>query len=209
MLPLVVAMSACASPQGEPTPVVPSVAAMWKEQIDAVLSGQPSDFEKQALADYAVSDSEFAEARDLYAQCMTELGWVVEFHGTQGSMTIYSASGVSHDGRTSDDDDHRCAAHTLDTVESLYIGMRENPEGTTGVELIRACFNAHNVADGAGLSDDEFERMIVDPQYHPSTPEGKVCFFDPTGESGVTVEQAEEWDANKQVIAVTPDPTSR
>ena len=61
---------------------------------------------------------------------------------------------------------------------------------------IQACYQTKNVADGAGLSSDQFTQMIDDPSYVPSTPDAVLCFWDPDGSLGWTVEEAETAQAN-------------
>jgi len=64
-------------------------------------------------------------------------------------------------------------------------------------QLVRLCYQKNSVPDADGLSDTQFEQLLADPTYHPSTPEGKVCFYDPTGSNGTTVDQAESFDQQK------------
>ncbi|MCL2482648.1 MAG: hypothetical protein FWF43_04370 [Propionibacteriaceae bacterium] len=86
---------------------------------------------------------------------------------------------------------------TLNYIEPIYLGMKNNPRGLTPGQQMRACYDSHNVADGKGMSDDEFQAMLDDPMYHPSSPDALVCYYDPTGALGITAEQAAQADANK------------
>ena len=178
----------------QPAPSV-TIAPMWKNMIDQVLADpNSSDFEKQALSDYVITDAEYAEARDLLAQCMADKGRIV---------TNNSDGGYVVQGDGSSNDFIACETGTTGNIEPIYLGMRENPQGLSHAQLVRACFEAHDVPDGEGLSDDQFEQMVDDPDYHATTPEGILCCWDPTGSQGFTVEQAEGLDANSTRVTVT------
>ena len=62
------------------------------------------------------------------------------------------------------------------------------------------------VSDGTGLSDDQFEQMLWQDDYHASTPEGKLCFWDPTGSEGMTLEDAQITDANAERVTIDVQP---
>jgi hypothetical protein len=93
------------------------------------------------------------------------------------------------------------------TISSIYQGMRSDPLGLTNEQLIRACYQAHNVPDGLGLSDDQFSQLIDSDSYVPSTPDALVCYWDPDGSQHMTLEQAQQWQANKEgpKIVIGPD----
>jgi len=80
--------------------------------------------------------------------------------------------------------------------------MQSNPQGLTAVQQIRACYEQHGVPDGAGLSDEQFGQLVNAPDYHPSTPDGVLCFWDPTGSAGLTLEEAQRFEENKTTVAL-------
>jgi len=57
------------------------------------------------------------------------------------------------------------------------------------------------VPDGAGMSDDQFAQMVSANGYHASTPQGVLCYWDPDGSQGMTVEQAEEQDQQRDTVS--------
>ena len=81
-------------------------------------------------------------------------------------------------------------------LEYLYYGMKNNPQGLTHNDTIRMCYEENGVPDGESMSDDQFSEMLSDPDYHASTPEGVLCFWDPTGSEGLTLQQAQAMDKN-------------
>jgi len=50
--------------------------------------------------------------------------------------------------------------------------------------------------DGADLSADQFSEMISDVNYHASTNEGILCFWDLAGLKSLTLQQAKAMDLN-------------
>jgi hypothetical protein len=189
----VVVLTSCA---GGPPPDsgVPSatIAPAYRTAIDQVLAKpDTTDFERQILSDYQITDAEYQEARERYKQCLTDLGWVVE-DSPDGGYQYSGAPGTPDEGQAVPHTvTESCSAHTIQNIEGLYRGMRQNPEGLSKAQQVRACFEAHSVPDGAGLSDDALIAWLYSADYRPSTPEGLLCRYDPTGSLGLTVEQAE------------------
>ncbi|MDR1265432.1 MAG: hypothetical protein LBK42_07675 [Propionibacteriaceae bacterium] len=197
---LALGLAGCAA---GPSESGPSLAPIWQEQFDQALADDGlSDFERQVLSDYQVTEAEYQEARDRYRSCMADQGWLVTDQ-SDGGYSIVSAPGNTQDPPPPPQVHNGCMTGSTAWIEPLYLGPRDNPSGETRVQQIRACFQAHDVPDGAGLSDDQFAEMLYDINYHPSTPQGKLCLFDPTGSEGMTVEQAEAMDANNNVARGT------
>lgn len=180
---------------------------MWLDQFNQALADPNlSDFERAVLSDYQITDAEYQEAKDRFVSCMANLGWVVTY-AADDSYSTSATPGTSHpDPLAVITDGQTCEVGTTGWIQPIYLGMRENPQGLTREQQIRACFQKNGVSDGAGLSDDEFAQMVDDVNYHASTPEGILCYQDPTGALGYTVEQAEEIDAAPRVqVSVGPD----
>jgi len=197
-------LASCSSTK-EPSPTV-TIAPMWKDYIDEALADPKlTDFERQVLSDYQITDAEYQEARDRFKQCMADQGWIVT-DMPDGSYMTSGAPGTPNENQAvSLETQSQCSAGTTDWIEMIYFGMKDNPGGLTFAEQVRACFVAHNVPDGANLSDDQFDQMIRDDNFHASTPEGVLCYWDPTGAGGLTVEQAQSMDQNPRVT-FTPGP---
>ena len=193
LLPFVLLLSGCTNAQ--PAPSV-SIAPTYKSQIDQILANNPTDFEKKVLSDYQITDAEYREAQELFIQCMADQGWTVVLT-PEGTYSITGTPGSGNENSfVPDGVSESCSSGTLDGVEAIYFGMRDNPEGLTMPQQIRACFSKEKVPDGAGLSDSEFEAMLQDPTYHPSTDAGILCRWDPTGSGGLTLDQAKQMDAS-------------
>ncbi|MDR0283556.1 MAG: hypothetical protein LBI33_01490 [Propionibacteriaceae bacterium] len=179
---------------------------MWKTYIDNALDDpQLTEFEREALSDYVITDSEYHEARGKFVQCMADKGWEVT-DLSNGSYSIRGMAGTANENQgVSFDVQIACQVGSTNYIEPIYFGMLENSRGLTWAQLVRACFEKNGVAEGAGLSDDQFTDMVSAPSYHPGTPEGKLCFYDPTGSQGMTIEQAEMSD-QQPTAPVTASP---
>ncbi|MDR2348736.1 MAG: hypothetical protein LBD90_09045 [Bifidobacteriaceae bacterium] len=178
---------------------------MFRDQIDQVLNGDPSELERAVLADYEIDDAEYRRAQAAYKACMEEHGVDVVVDADGEGYTLHDAEG----GPVVDVDsmNFTCQEGTISAVEPLYLGMKSNPRGLTGAELMRECYREKGVPDGDGLSLAQFEEMVFADDYRASTPEGAACFWDPTGYDGITPEQAVEMDKNRvtKVIEEYPD----
>jgi len=140
---------------------------------------------------------------------MAGQGWTVTYDGHGYSVT--AAADGPHVGETVDSTTNtQCENESLSYVEPIYLAMRDNPSGLSGPMLTRECYQRNGVPDGAGLSDDAFTAMIEDQTYIPSTPEGCVCLFDPTGSNGLTPDAAVDLAknrANTASVVITPTST--
>ena len=191
---LALTVTACASTTPSPES---TVAPMWRDMISQKLADpNTSEFQRQVLADYQVSDDEAEEAVDGYVQCMADHGWTAHM-STAGTGGFEATPGGPQDPKAvpNMDDYLNCQAITTDIVLMVYNGMKDNPQGLTRPQLIRACYQAHDVPDGAELSDDAFAQLVNDSSYRASTPQGKLCFYDPTGSEHMTVDEAVAHDA--------------
>ena len=176
-------LSGCAqSPPSE------TIAQVYRDQMNSVMNDlETSDYVRQVLADYRVTDAEYQETRDLFKQCMADRGWTVTL--LSPGYSVAPAPGGPQDVPGSDpyDDDYACTTELSD-IEPIYRAMINNPKGLTWAEQVRDCFKAHDVPDGADLSDDQFDELVSDVDFHASTPEGKLCYHDPDGSRGITLE---------------------
>ncbi|MCL2736763.1 MAG: hypothetical protein FWD75_09095 [Propionibacteriaceae bacterium] len=175
----------------------PTIAPFWRDRIDQILADpSTSAFERQVLSDYAVTDAEFHEAQQLFSQCVADQGWTVVF--TDSGYTITATPGGGHDDEFPPASlNQDCQIGSLNYIEPIYRGLRDNPLGLTPAQTIRACYEQHGVPDADGLSEDEFTALLNDSDYHPSTPAGVLCFWDPTGAEGLTQQQADGFEAHK------------
>jgi len=146
---------------------------------------------RQILSDYVITDAEYKQAQDRFVQCQADLGFTVTFNADGG----YSQSAKDPKATPAEMSaaDKACTDEGFAYIQQLYYEMRSNPNGLTNAELIRQCFTKAGVSDGAGLSDDQFSELVLDPNFKPSSAEAQLCILDPAGTQGVTLEQAEQY----------------
>ena len=178
----------CSSSSSAPPTGMPS---MWVAEYDKALADPKlSDFERSVLQDYAITDAEYQEARQRFKDCMADLGWIVT-DTANGSYDIVGAPGTANVNQAPDASvTEGCSVGTTAYIEFIYLGMKSNPSGVSWAQQIWSCFQRNGVPDGAGMSDDQFEQMVTDPHFHASTPQGVLCYWDPTGSGGWTIDQA-------------------
>lgn len=201
---LAVLLSACNN--NSPSQASVTLPAMWRDQYNQALADPNlTDFERRVLSDYTITDAEYKEATDKFVTCMTNAGWTVTYNSDGGYSTV-PAPGTTHASPTASiQDGYSCSLGTTAWIEPIYLGIRDNPSGVTRDQQIRACYDKHDVPDGAGMSDDQFAQLVDDVNYHASTPEGILCYQDPTGSLGYTIEQAEQMDsAPRALVSVGP-----
>jgi hypothetical protein len=192
---LLLPLAACSAKAPAP---VETLAPRWRQMIEQVLKDpQTTDLQRQILSDYVITDAEYNELKTQFNQCMNDHGWVLD-GGWSG------APGSGNEQKGAAEDILSCEDATTGWVEPIYYGIKDNPSGLTTTQLIRDCFTAHDVPDGADLSDDAFEEMIWAPDYRPSTPEGMLCVKDPDGSQGLTVAAAEAMYDSSPNVAATP-----
>jgi hypothetical protein len=169
---------------------LPRVPAMWRDLVNTALAGPLSDFQRQALSDYQITDDEYAQAQELFGQCMAGFGWKVDWTDQNDNYQSSSLPGTTRNVAYQDTDDRQCSSTSLATVRELFWGMKSNPRGLTSEQQIRACFDRHDVPYDHTMTDDEFAGLVDDAAYTPPTDAGTVCLFDPTGSQGMTVADA-------------------
>jgi hypothetical protein len=187
----VLGLAACTSSDGEAA--TETVSTAWRVEIDTLRNGDLNEFERDALADYHISDQELSEAKDRFRSCARQMdpSYEVVF-GEDGSTEIGPSDGKSNAFEGDAEYEHQgkileCEKGTTAIVFSVFYGMKSNPENLTYAELVRRCFEESGVPDGEGMSDDEFKDMLQPPGqdqlYVPSTAEGKACMDDPFASS--------------------------
>jgi len=205
----VAGLAGCTGGTPSPTPTPSGVATgLWAQKIAQGLADPNiSDFQRQVLSDYVITDAEYQEAQDRYVQCMADVGWTVV---PQGSMyEIDPAAG--NPGQAGSDqelsDNSTCTATTIAYIQPIYLGMQSESNGSDHLVaadlLIRACYLKYGIQDGTGLSDDAFSTLMEDPNYWPSSPQADLCWMDPREESGLTPEQAAEYIKSRKSYEMT------
>ena len=198
------ALAGCVSAPSEPSTDVPQY---HRDLVDQVLA-EPgvSDFVREVLSDYRVTDAEYTEARERFAQCMADEGWEVTYPSDMGGYTVTSLAGVHGDDEPDTFASLRCGPGTLDGIDMIYLEMRDNPAGLTPAEMVRNCYQERGIPDGEGLSLDAFEQLVFSLDYQPSSAEAFRCWMDPDGRYGITLEMAEEMLASSQTGTIGEGP---
>lgn len=215
VIPIVLTLAGCTlsapvtADTGSPPPE--TLSQFWRTQFQEVLDDPAlTEFERQVLSDFEITDAEYREAQDRFVKCMADQGWEVTFRSDGGWSTgAIPGSAADRNGQSvPDQTSDRCENGSVNQIAALYQSIRANPDGLGQADLIRACFEQHGVPDGAGLSDDQFVELIEDPDFHASTPEGVVCFWDPTGSEGYTFEEAQVFDQGERERVTVSIPPS-
>lgn len=162
---LLALLAGCSGGGSEPEP---SIAAMYRSRIDQVLENSPSKLEKAVFADYRVTDAEYQQARAELKKCVeaAPYGFVVTLQPTQTSIEwpagLSESMGGDAAAQTVVDTTMRdCEQGTTFSIEPVYLGMRDNPEGLSNVQLIRQCFDREGITHGKDLTDEEFQTEVV------------------------------------------------
>ena len=163
LVALLATLAACSPAPVEPSESVPEVADANRAWIDGILAGEVSDFEREVLADYWVTDEEYARARETVRSCMEDRGYAVILG--EGQMSVYPRSGSAAVRGTAeetlsaqDEALAECEAGFLPNVEAAYSGLRHNPEGWSWYEAIQACIERlglEELDEGRGMPEDE------------------------------------------------------
>lgn len=128
----------------------------WAEEIRTAQSSAKSDFQKKVLSDGVITQEEYIEALDRWVACMEDAGLtagvVPEGDGT------FSYSIASADGDIDRQND-TCREATVDGIDSIYIGMLQDPANRTGPELMRDCLVAAGKLDGSFTAIDMEEQL--------------------------------------------------
>jgi hypothetical protein len=147
-------------------------------------------FEKNAMVDYWVTDAEYQKAVNLFSQCMKDKGYIVSYSTLTDQYTYTQRSDMV--AMDVGDAIAACQVGTTLHLEPLYELERHNPDVLQQWQLIQACYTKNDVPDGKGMSSEQFQQMINDVSYCPNTPSAKLCFMDPTGQFGITQQQADQ-----------------
>jgi hypothetical protein len=145
---------------------------------------------------------------------MLDLGWDSEIYDNALTQTVISAvPGGPHDTADKESstwldnqsaDMDRCQKPMWKVVE-VYWGAKSNPSSLTQLQLMHQCYDKYGVRESQGMSEDEFEHMIMSPTYKPSSDEAQLCMLDPTGLGGWTLEQVAQMRAVDEASA-SPQP---
>ncbi|WP_157557264.1 hypothetical protein [Isoptericola dokdonensis] len=170
------------------------VPELWRAQIDQVLATDDPDVtveHRAILEDYAVSDAEYQGLRQELSDCLTDHGIEHTMDPAGGGLETADLPGDAEGSQTMELST-ACMDGTTGPVESIYLGMRENPEGLGQGEALRRCLDDADATEYAGVSEDELERLITTAELKPTTAEAQLCTMDPFGSQGVSLDVARQ-----------------
>lgn len=185
-------LAACSSASGAD----PQTPELWRTQIDRVLQGDASEVtetHRAILADYVVTEAEYGELKQDLSDCLSAHGVEHELDPAHGGTLDTQELPGDDDGSQTLELTTACLDATTGPVESIYLGMQENPEGLSRGEALRRCLDAAGASEFSGVSADDLEHRLAAGELVPSTPEAKLCEVDPFGTLGLTLDDARRY----------------
>ncbi|GAA2447617.1 hypothetical protein [Agromyces soli] len=134
---------------------VPAFSGPWAGEFADAFRQSGSDFEREALRDGSISESEVAEAENLFGNCMKDRG--LDFNGFKpGGGFDFGLGGADPDQANAIADE--CSVSSgVNTVVSLYFAMQRNPQNQDEAEIIAACL-VEERAVPAGYTASDYTR---------------------------------------------------
>lgn len=160
----------------------PSIASNspYREDFEIAINEAESQFQRDVLADFAISFAEYEEAAVRWVQCVEAAGYSASFE-RQGELHQYSTSGAGSEGAADS-----CRESTLAHIEPLYAALVWNPEKKDWDELYAECLVDRGVVtepfSGADYREAEMEYGPDDPRrpWKDDDPEARACFDNPS-----------------------------
>ena len=114
-----------------------------------------TDFERTILEDDEISEAELDEARQRFARCVEDLGYLVTFgeHGMRIEYPGVDASNVAETEAASEKS-FECEVGSTSVIEPLYAAVRSNPEGGDYRQNAVECLIRHGVAPASARAED-------------------------------------------------------
>lgn len=164
---VVLALAGCSAGAPGTVDVVPEVAEAWRVQIDQDLArGHYGEFEREVLADYWVTDEEYARAREPIPGCMAERGFDAKLRPEGG---LEFAADPAYWGELDLGDPEVEAAGDAafeecegnrGWIEMYYWDMRANPEAWDFWEALIRCAERHGLSEAIGMSTEEIRLAL-------------------------------------------------
>ena len=172
-------LAACSS---QPSGTVTSEA--WAVDLQAAQRQSTSDFERDVLADGAITREEYVESVHRYIDCMRQNGYSTQaVDDLQSGVFQYRTS--QEIGSTDIDDQvsDQCRSGSVEIVEPLYVGMLTNPMREDFNLLVLSCLRRKGLAPD-GLSLTEFKSLYWDsnsnPPWNPVDDRVVLCGINPS-----------------------------
>lgn len=143
-------------PAGRGAIATPEFSGPWADEFVDSYRRATTGFEREALADGRISDSEFAEMEDRFATCLSDKG--VSFAGFKagGAFEFTPGPGMSADAANAITDD--CSARSgLNTIGYLFFAQQRNPQHLDEATIMAACL-VRKRAVPQGYSSSDYDR---------------------------------------------------
>jgi len=110
----------------------------WADELSSVYGRASTDFEREALQDGVVSDSEFSEMETRFSRCLASRS--VAFDGFQpGGGYEFRPTGTTTTEEANKQADACSAESGLDTVGYISFAMQRNPDHLDDAKIMAEC----------------------------------------------------------------------
>lgn len=157
-------VTACSA---QPAADGPEVAEAWRVQIDRDLArGHLGELAREVLADYWVTDEEYARARAPIPGCLAERGFIATLP-PDGGLEV--AADPTHWGDRDLEDPEVAAAgeaaieaceNGSEWIGMYYWDMRSNPEAWDYWEALARCAERLGLTEAAGMATEEIRVAV-------------------------------------------------
>jgi hypothetical protein len=148
------------------------------------------------LADDEVTDAEYTQVQQLDIECVAEKGvkaWVDE-----EGYSHYENTGNRIPGEQFKAIVEECNERFTDLVGILYYGPRDNPDNTSGIEMLLKCFKKFHVVDDSMTVDQLYSADWNNPPWDRLSGDAYGCQQDPMNYKGghprLTPDEVPEWN---------------
>ena len=117
---------------------VPAFAGPWADEFASAYRDAKSDFERKALEDGTIADSEFAEMQNKFKNCLGAKKITFTGFKVDGSFEFGLPSGMSS-GQGNKLTDECSATSGNNTIGYLYFQMKRNPQHLDAGTIVAAC----------------------------------------------------------------------
>jgi hypothetical protein len=152
------ASTAVPAPASAPAEAVPAFDGPWADWFATVYTSQTTtEGQRAILADGVITDTEYAQVRADFAQCLEDLGLTVVLD-PGGGFTIDENDHLS-DAQVTEDAVPTCEETTVGSVGLLYEQIRRNPEQKDEATIVVDCLHDAGIVD-SGYTAAEYQRDL-------------------------------------------------
>ena len=133
--------------------VSPTFSGPWAADFETMYARAGTEFERLALADEKVDDSEIAEVNSRFTECLTAFGFTDMSLDESGAFGFTAPDGS--DPEVVNERVGSCADESgYNTVGSMYAWIRRNPENLDDDTIIAACMIREGAVDPSYSAED-------------------------------------------------------